>query len=110
MVSATFGVYLKNLQGGVKVTNENQNHNCEVKFKDVIVKEFGEIPISNTQKYRVLLVMDENSNKKISAQKWWRPSSDEDWRVGKGFKLTAKEALLLSKLLEDSGNSLLNPN
>lgn len=87
------------------MTNEgSSNPNT---FKDTILKEFGEIPISNTQKYRVLLVSDENKDKKISAQKWWRASSNEEWRVGKGFKLSANEALMLGKLLLDSGNSLL---
>ncbi len=70
------------------------------KFKDTIISEIGEISISNTQKYRVLVVRDnETRDTCISAQKWWRKGDDTPWLAGKGFKLSASEAEELGELL-----------
>lgn len=70
------------------------------KFKDTILSEVGEILISNTQKLRVLIVLDFNTGKKlVSAQKWWRPNDTEEWRVSKGLKFHKQRGIILSDLI-----------
>ncbi|MMZ43640.1 hypothetical protein D1872_52050 [compost metagenome] len=69
-------------------------------FRDVIVKDVGEIPISDTQKYRVLVVLDENTKQlRVSAQRWWRKSKLTEWVAGKGFKLDSETAKQFANLI-----------
>jgi len=76
-------------------------------FKDTILSEIGEVVISNTQKYRVLIVLDNITSKRvISAQKWWRESTDVDWIAGKGFKLNKKKGADLASLILQACNEL----
>lgn len=78
-------------------------------FRDVIITDLGEEIISNTQKYRVLLVRDDDTGKaRISIQKWWRESADKEWVAGKGFKLNGRQSLNLGKMLQEAGKSILH--
>lgn len=64
-----------------------------------IIKDVGESPISNTQKIRILQVEDSKSRPRVSLQKWWRPNTESEWRVGKGFMLTHEEAKTIGAAL-----------
>lgn len=76
------------------------NQNPVNKMKDVVLQEIAEIPLSSTQKYRVLIVLDEVTNKpRVSAQRWWRRSTEDEWVAGKGFKLDEKHSFELGSLL-----------
>jgi hypothetical protein len=77
------------------------------KMKDVVLQEIAEIPVSLTQKYRVLIVLDEVTQKpKVSAQRWWRRSIEDEWVAGKGFKLDEKQSLELGSLIIQGGKVL----
>ena len=81
----------------------------ENKFKDTVVSEIGEISISNTQKYRVLVIRDsETKDTYISAQKWWRRGEDSLWLAGKGFRLSSVEAKKLGDLLIQGSGEIEN--
>ena len=76
-------------------------------LKDTILEEIGEIPISNTQKYRVLIVVDADTGEvKVSAQRWWRKNIDSEWVVGKGFKLDQAKSLKMASLLTEGSRNL----
>lgn len=77
-------------------------------FKADIIKEEGKIAYSNTQELRVLQVRDPDNGIKISCQKWWRTSVDEEWSAGKGFFLSGRDAHELGKLLQSAGESILH--
>jgi len=69
-------------------------------FRDRIVEEVGEIPLTDTQKYRVLIVLDADTNQpRLSAQRWWRKSSKDEWIAGKGFKLDKNLSERFAKLM-----------
>lgn len=69
-------------------------------FKDDILQDIGEIPVSNTQKIRVLKVKDYSTGKvTLSVQKWWRAGKQSEWVVGKGFKIDSKQAKELAELI-----------
>lgn len=72
-----------------------------------VLKDVGEITISRTQKYRVLIVR-QDGKVVVSAQKWWRANTDEDWAIGKGFILDSKESNMLGTLLLESSSILRN--
>jgi hypothetical protein len=79
-----------------------QNHTFD------ILREIGKIPLSSTQEYRILLVRDEDLGIRISAQKWWRPNREEEWKAGKGFLLTGRQASEMGRMLTECGNQILN--
>lgn len=61
-----------------------------------VISELGSIKSSDTQ--AIKLVKIEKSGKELySLQKWWKKDPDEDWRVGKGFQLTADQLKELVK-------------
>ena len=70
------------------------------------IKEIGEVSISDTQKLRVLLVIDRDLEVVVSAQKWWRSNTKSPWQVGKGFKLSSIESLQLGALMSQGGTEL----
>lgn len=73
-------------------------------FKGQILDEIGKIVHSDTQETRVLLVREPVKNAiRVSCQKWWRTSTDEDWNAGKGFFLTGRDAYELGNLLQKVG-------
>ena len=78
------------------------------KFDAEILKDVGDVEISNTQKLRVLVVRDETKKIRIAAQKWWRKDIESDWRSGKGFFLTGRQASELGHLLVETGRALLH--
>lgn len=73
-----------------------------------IIKEVGKLVHSDTQETRVLLVRHPDSGIKVSCQKWWRTSTNEDWKVGKGFFLDGRDAYELGKLLQEVGNDIIH--
>lgn len=74
----------------------------QLKFNDEaveLVEVVGEILKSRTQSVKVL-VIEKDSEKFVSVQKWWRKSADEPWLEGKGFHFNLKEAGELNEFLE----------
>ena len=71
-------------------------------FNEKVIKRIGEIPLSNTQEIRVALISDEVESVLVSVQKWWRANDKDDWRIGKGFALTPKDAEVLKRLISQS--------
>jgi hypothetical protein len=81
------------------MTTSNKE-NIPNNFLDEILEDIGEMPISSTQKIRVLKVKDSYTGKtRLSVQKWWRPDSDQEWLAGKGFKLDTLESKVLAELI-----------
>lgn len=90
------------------MSNASQEVASQNQFRDTILKEVGEIPLSDTQKYRVLLVLDEDTKQpRISAQRWWRKSKLDEWVAGKGFKFVSKEEATKFAMLILSGVDML---
>lgn len=81
--------------------------NRSSEFKDVILTDVGEVVISNTQKYRVLIVLDNDTRKRtVSAQKWWRENKEDEWTAGKGFKLDHAKGTALANLILEACSKL----
>ncbi|UXR28896.1 hypothetical protein [Bacillus paranthracis] len=65
-----------------------------------VVQELGSLEKeSGTQSVRVLLI-ERDGEKKVSLQKWWRKSTEEPWKEGKGFHFDSEEVQLVSEFLE----------
>lgn len=77
-------------------------------FKAEIIKEVDKVIISNTQEIRVLLVRDPNTGLKISCQKWWRESTENEWKAGKGFFLNGRDSVQLGQALLAVGNETIH--
>lgn len=77
-------------------------------FKANIIKVIDQIPISNTQEIRTLLVRDEKLGLRVSCQKWWRESTDDEWKAGKGFFLSGRDAVQLGEALMQVGNEIIH--
>lgn len=76
---------------------------------DIILKEFGEIPISSTQKLKVSLVYDGYLGQpRIAAQKWYREDRTLPWKIGKGFKLTGRQAVEMGNMLSELGKEMIH--
>ncbi|MNH11749.1 hypothetical protein D3C77_649800 [compost metagenome] len=85
----------------------NQGNSQHERLEDTVLQEVGKIEISNTQEYRVILMVDGTTNKTVlSVQKWWRASAKEDWKMGKGFRLDSKTARKLGHLVLDGALEL----
>ncbi len=70
------------------------------KFKATILSTEGIIPETDTLEYRVLVVRDELSRLRISAQAWWVDEKYPGvWNPGKGYFLTARNALTVGKMI-----------
>jgi hypothetical protein len=79
------------------------------KFRDTILSDLGDVPISATQKYRVLIIRDSVTGEVVtSAQRWWRESREHEWVVGKGFKLDKQQSRELAFLLLEASSKLDN--
>ncbi|NMF01390.1 hypothetical protein [Aneurinibacillus aneurinilyticus] len=79
-----------------------------LKFTDETVElvEFiGEKKFSNTQSIKTLII-EKDGKRFISLQKWWRESTDEPWKEGKGFHLKVEEAKGLINDLDKALNRL----
>lgn len=71
-----------------------------------VVKELGSLEKeSGTQSVRVLLI-ERDGEKKVSLQKWWRKSTEEPWKEGKGFHLDSEEVQLVTEFLEKAQDLL----
>lgn len=58
------------------------------------------MPVSDSQKLRILLVKDDNHNFKVSAQTWLL--EDGEWQPGKGYFLTGRQAMMLGDYIKTS--------
>jgi hypothetical protein len=92
----------------VEMTTAKNNVKAENNFKAEIIKEVGRVVISNTQEIRTLLVRDENLGLRVSCQKWWRESTDKEWKAGKGFFLSGREAVEVGEALQAVGNEIIH--
>lgn len=96
-----------NLSMGESVSMKETKTEVSSLLRDTILMEIGEIPISNTQKYRVLVVVDADTGEtKVSAQRWWRKNTGSEWVVGKGFKLDKAKSLKMASLLTEGSENM----
>ena len=77
-------------------------------FTDEIIEVIDTVVISNTQEIRTLLVRDERLGLRVSCQKWWRESTDDEWKAGKGFFLNGREAVDIGVALQKVGNRIIH--
>lgn len=69
------------------------------KFKATILSEVGKVITSSDLEHRVLIVRDEDSRVKVSAQVWLKNGVGE-YEPGRGYFLTGRRAVELAKAID----------
>jgi len=67
--------------------------------KDIIIRDYGEVGVNNDQKVRVLVVKDGYGMVRVSIQTWWQESGNEEWIMGRGFRLRGRHSMALGRII-----------
>ncbi|WP_219834732.1 hypothetical protein [Paenibacillus sp. R14(2021)] len=87
-------------KGEVRLMKDEEVPVSNLNFTDQavsLVEIVAERNISNTQSIKTLIV-EKDGKRLIALQKWWRESSENPWREGKGFYFNARDA---SRAIDD---------
>lgn len=72
-------------------------NNTELKFNSEgikVLEVLESLDKSGTQSIKAIIIQ-KDSKKFLSLQKWWRKTTEEDWNEGKGFHLENEDLVLL---------------